>query len=211
MQVLDQAGSRKDFVHLTIAHAGFVLHQLASGAYQLGSGEDAKIVESLDEVSVFPEKVQADVKAWLERGGAEEAKQEVRAVEMAEVAAKHAGTLDTMVIEAGGKELLGEVYDLLKDFLKGKGLVAPAPNPEAVPTQMLAEGKLVVDPRTGNREFIPNDEAIDDATKRDIEHERAIVNGQAPALDVAPSAADPEQGSMGDLMGKAKARNRRRN
>lgn len=210
MQILDQAGSRKDYVHLTIAHEGFVLHRLATGAYQLGSGEDGKIVDSLDQVSVFPANVQADVKAWLERGGAEEAKEEVRAVEMAEVAAKHPGTLDTMVINAGGKELLGEVYDLLKDFLKGKGLVAPAPNPEAVPTQMLAEGKLVVDPKTGNREFIPNDEAIDEATQRDIERERAIVNGEAPALDVAPSEADAPQGSMGELMGKSKSSNRRR-
>jgi hypothetical protein len=211
MQVLDQAGSRKDYVHVTIAHENFILHRLVNGAYQLGSGEDGKIVESLEEVCMFPPAVQADVKAWLEKGGAEEAKEEVRAIEMAEVAAKHPGTLDTMVREAGGEKLLGEIYDLIKGVLKSKGLAAPAENPEQPPVQVLSEGHLVVNPATGNREFIPSDEAVDEAVQKDIERERAIVNGQVPALDVAPSEAEPQQGSMGDLMGKAKARNRRKN
>jgi hypothetical protein len=210
MQVLDQNGSRKDYVHVTIAESGFILHRLVNGAYQVGSGEDGKIVESVEDVSMFSPGVQADVKKWLEQGGADEAKEEVRAIEMAEVAAKHPGTLDTMVLEAGGKELLGQMYEFLKGVLKSKGFAVPAENPEQPPAQVLSEGKLIVNEH-GNREFIPNDDAVDEAVQKDIERERAILNGQVPALDVAPSEADPEPGSMGDLMvkDKAKARVRR--
>ena len=161
MQVID-----KDHVVLSIAHGDFMLFKLVNGTYQFGTGAEAKVVRSLEEVKEFPAFVQENVKRWLENGGVQAAQQDKRARLIAENARREgAGMLDELVAAVGGDALKGELMEVLTAYLKAKGTIAEQP---PVTAQKLDHGSLVVH-EDGTKEFIPNDAEMDEEARKELE------------------------------------------
>lgn len=201
MQVME-----KEFVRCSYAEGDRLLHELVNGSFQFGAGADAHIVTDLEQVEMFPKAVQAKVQAWLERDGVSQAKKDKNAVILAEQATKSGpGVIDAMV-EQLGPEVKGEIVALFKSFLQGLGKM-PDKEPEIV--QKLQSGSLVMN-QAGNREFIPDDDAMDSIIKREMEHDAKIEAGLVDAPDTAEGGelvgasvgADP--GPMGAQIAKAK-------
>lgn len=176
MQVME-----KEFVRCSYAEGDRLLHELVNGSFQFGAGADAHIVTDLEQVEMFPKAVQARVQAWLERDGVSQAKKDKNAVILAEQATKSGpGVLDAMV-EQLGPEAKGEIVALFRSFLQGLGKM-PEKEPETV--QKLQSGSLVVN-EAGNREFIPDEDAMDSMIKREMEHDAKIAAGLIDAPDTA--------------------------
>lgn len=201
MQVME-----KEFVRCSYAEGDRLLHELVNGSFQFGAGADAHIVTDLEQVEMFPKAVHDRVQAWLERDGVSKARKDKNAVILAEQATKSGpGVLDAMV-EQLGPEAKGEIVALFKSFLQGLGKM-PDKEPEMV--QKLQSGSLVVN-EAGNREFIPDDAAMDSIIAREMEHDAKIAAGLVEAPDTAEGGelvgagvgADP--GPMGAQIAKAK-------
>ena len=95
MQLMD-----KELIRCSYAEGDRLLHELGNGSFQFGSGSDADIVTDLEQVLMFPDKVQKRVQAWLERDGVSQAKKAKNAVLLQEQAEKSGpGVLDTLVRE----------------------------------------------------------------------------------------------------------------
>lgn len=202
MQVMD-----KDFIRVTYAEGDRLLHELVNGSFQYGSGVEAQIVTDVEQVSMFPVAVQDRVKTWLGRNGVAEAKKDKNAILLAEQAQKAGqGTLDALVDQLG-PEAKGEVVKLFTDFLKGMGKL-PEKAPESV--QDLGTGKLVVN-EAGNREFIPDEDSMDDTIRREMEHDAKVAAVLVDSPDLAEGGElvgvgagdDKEPGPMGQQIRKA--------
>lgn len=198
MQIID-----KDKI-LQCHHEGDrMLFELINGSFQYGTGIEAQIITDLEEVSMFSKAVQAKVKAWLERSGPVEAKKDKNAILLAEQATKTGpGVLDAMVDQLG-PEMKGEIVSLFKSFLESFGKL-PAKSPEAV--QDLGTGKLVVN-ENGNREFIPDESALDDVIRREMELDAKIAAGQVDEPDTADlvgAGVGAEESSFAKDIAKAK-------
>lgn len=206
MQVMN-----KDYIRVTYAEGDRLLHELVNGSFQYGSGVEAQIVTDMDEVSMYPDAVQRRVKGWLDRNGVAEAKKDKNAILLAEQAEKAGqGTLDALVDQLG-PEAKGEVVKLFTDFLKSMGKL-PDKQPEAV--QDLGSGKLVVN-EAGNREFIPDDAALDDIVQREMEHDAKIAAGLVDSPDTAEggelvgAGVSAGPGPMGEQIARSKPARRR--
>jgi len=202
MQVID-----RDKVVLSIAHGDLMLFQLVSGTFQFGTGSEAKIVQSVDEVKEFPKSVQDMVATWLSQGGVHAAKQDKRARLIAENAQREgAGMLDSLVAAVGGDELKGELMEVLTAYLKQRGTIPQHP---VTQVQKLDHGAIVVD-SDGNRSFEPNDDEIDAAIRREMEaDEEESAAGQLPTDQVSPSE-DDASGEMSDEVNTQKRTRRRK-
>jgi hypothetical protein len=207
MQVME-----KEFIRCSYAEGDRLLHELVNGSFQFGAGSDADIVTDLEQVSMFPDKVQARVQAWLERDGVSQARKDKNQVLLQEQAQKSGpGVLDAMA-EKLGPEMKAQLMGLIGDFLKSAGTI-PEKEPETV--QQLSEGRLVVN-EAGNREFIPDLDEQDSIIARELEHERKLAAGEVDAPDTADSpelvgagvAAAP--GPMGEQIATARAKSVRK-
>ncbi len=202
MQVID-----RDKVVLSIAHGDLMLFQLVSGTFQFGTGSEAKIVQSVDEVKEFPKPVQDMVANWLSQGGVNAAKQDKRARLIAEQAQREgAGMLDSLVAAVGGDELKGELMEVLTAYLKQRGTIPQNP---VTQVQKLDHGSIVVDSE-GNRSFEPNDAEMDEAIRRELEaDEEESAAGEVPTEQVSAPQGEAS-GEMSEEVNTQKRAKRRR-
>lgn len=202
MQVID-----RDKVVMSIAHGDLMLFQLVSGTFQFGTGSEAKIVQSVDEVKEFPKAVQDMVAAWLNQGGVNAAKQDKRARLIAENARREgAGMLDSLVAAVGGDELKGELMEVLTAYLKQRGTIPQNPVTEV---QKLDHGSIVVDAE-GNRSFEPNDAEMDAAIRREMEADEQEAAGEDLPAEQVSAPAGEASGDMSDEVNTQKRPRRRR-
>lgn len=204
MQVME-----KEFIRCSYAEGDRLLHELVNGSFQFGAGSDADIVTDLEQVLMFPDKVQKRVQAWLERDGVSQAKKAKNAVLLQEQAEKSGpGVLDTLVRELS-PDLQGALVSLVKDFLKQAGKV---PETEAPVLQKLPEGNLVLNQETGNREFVLDEDVQADTIRRELEHDAKVASGQVQPPDTAEGGelvgagvgASVDPGPMGEQIARAK-------
>lgn len=104
------------------------LFELASGAFQWGSGREAKIVQSVEEVKMFHPTLVARVAQWLARNGPRLAYQDKVSADIQEQAHAQMGSVDARlaVLETANPGLRADILRLLDQKLVSLGLV---PNP----------------------------------------------------------------------------------
>lgn len=163
----------RDRILRTFMEGNCMLFELCSGNYQLGAGEDGKIVESIDEVQMFGKHtVQTPtgnkpllevIQSWLDKGGVNRARVEKRDLIMAEHAAKQPGTFDALIGQLNDATLAGQFHEMLVEAIAKKQVSAQA--------EVVAEvdGGILVKGEGGTKEFIPRDEDDrDDVLKREL-------------------------------------------
>ncbi len=193
MQVLE-----KDKIQMTFAHGDLLLHQLISGAFQFGHGEDAQIITALDQVEVFPDVIKAKVKAWLEGGGPNAAVKDKRARLVQQKAERTQGMIDELAGLIGGEDLQGQIIELLTAALKTRGVLPEKP---PVEVQHLHHGSLVMG-EDGIKHFVPPDMqesdegGMDDVLQRERDADAQMM--RAAQTESPQGEADPEVGSMAE-------------
>lgn len=152
----------RDRIHRSFTDGSSTLHELCSGNYQLGSGDDCTIVTSIDQIEKFAPAIKADVQRWLDAGGVNKAQVEKRDLIMQEQASKQPGTIDAMLDQLNDPTLKGQIAEMLAEAL-AKKQAAP-------PRDVLAEveGGVLVKAADGTKEFIPNDEEMDRVMKAEL-------------------------------------------
>lgn len=115
---------KSDLIILThVGSRGQLLHRTQAG-YQFGTGNDTQIVESLDQLEEFDERVKQEVAAWLNRGGVKAAKEARHNIEVSEAASEAPGTLDALADKLG-PDIKAALYNLLtKGITSGGSLPA---------------------------------------------------------------------------------------
>ncbi len=174
----------RDRIHQSFQEGDSILHELCSGNFQFGAGDESTIVTSMEQVAHFAPAIQDKVKAWLEAGGVNRAHKEKRELIMAEQAAKAPGTVDSLLDQLGDPELKGEIIEMLRERLnKGQGVPAPAPD---VIGQ--ADHGVLVKREDGSREFVPDDDAL----MAEILKQEQALDGKEPEGELVAVGAEPE-------------------
>lgn len=114
----------RDQVAESYSNGSIVLHRLVDGTYQFGTGKTAYVVKSVKEVLKFDESIQTKVNQWLESGGYAKAIQAKKNLDLAESSKAMPGSVEALALEAGGQDLLGSLYALLKAHREGKPVTA---------------------------------------------------------------------------------------
>jgi len=201
----------RDRIHRTFTEGQSSLHELCSGNYQLGSGEDSTIVESIEQISTFPVVIKADVQKWLDLGGVHRARIEKRDLIMAEQAAKQPGTVDAMLDQLNDPALKGQIVEMLAEALRKS-----RPAQEVVAE---VDGGTLVKGEGGTKEFIPNDTELDTILKRELEldavsetdHELVTMGGGNEDDDsVASQIAQSTEATTKTAQGQASKQKKRR-
>jgi len=197
MQVLE-----KDKIQLTYAHGDLLLHQLISGAFQFGHGEDAQIITELEQVDAFPAVVKEKVKTWLDGGGVNAAVKDKRSRLLAQKAERTQGMIDELAGLIGGEDLQGQIIELLTAALKTRGVL---PNKPPVEVQHLHHGVLVQG-EDGMKHFVPPDMidqregGFDDVLQRERDADAQMM--RAAQTESPQGEADPDAGSMAEEIKK---------
>lgn len=152
----------RDRIHQSFTDGNSTLHELCSGNFQLGSGDDATIVTAIDQIETFAPIIKAKVQTWLDAGGVNKAQIEKRDLIMAEQASKQPGTIDAMLDQLNDPTLKGQIAEMLAEALEKKQ--------SAPPRDVLAEvdGGVIVKAENGSKEFIPNDDEMDRVMKAEL-------------------------------------------
>lgn len=207
----------RDRIHQSFNEGDSILHELCSGNFQFGSGDESTIVTSMEQVAAFAPPIQAKVQAWLDAGGVNRAHKEKRELIMAEQAAKAPGTVDSLLDQLGDPELKGEIIEMLRERLN-KGH-----RPETPPLEVVgqADHGVLVQREDGGREFVPNDSLMDEIIKQeqalDAEGKDrelvAVGAGDEPAdsihEDIQDSTINATRSAQRQVSGNSKGRTRR--
>lgn len=176
---MQELSNGRDLVHQSFSvfnpktNEQYQLFELKSGAFQWGTGRDAKIVSSVDEVLVFGPHISARVEAWLKRNGPKLAYQEKVRQDIQEQSGSLPGSLDSRVamLEQMNPGLKADIQALLDAKLVQAGLVpdpssmgltsTPAPNPRLKQLSreeraLLAKRGIQFAPGTEPRSFDPD-------------------------------------------------------
>lgn len=176
----------RDRIHRSFTDGNSTLHQLCSGNYQLGSGEDCTIVTAIDQIETFAPAIKSDVQTWLDAGGVNKAQVEKRDLIMAEQASKQPGTIDSLLDQLNDPALKGQIAEMLAEALHKKQA--------SPPRDVLAEveGGVLVKAADGTKEFIPNDEEMD----RVLKAEMALDATGEPSIDGGSDEDDSVAGQI---------------
>lgn len=186
--------AKNDIIILShVGKSGQLLHRTQSG-YQFGYGPDTQIVTSPEQVADFDPHVQAEVAAWLNRGGVKVAEQALLDKEISESASELPGTLDALA-EKLGPEMKAGLYRMMMEALGLKGSVPQGGEVR----QEIGGGELISRP-DGSREFIPAGVIEDEKAP-----EFAAVGVGAGAED-----GDEEDSVLGQIEVSKKANKRRK-
>lgn len=153
----------RDRIHQSFHEGDSILHELCSGNFQFGAGDESTIVTSMEQVEAFAPAIKAKVQAWLDAGGVNRAHKEKRELIMAEQAAKAPGTVDSLLDQLGDPELKGEIIEMLRERLnKGQH---PVPASREIIGQ--ADHGVLVKREDGGAEFVPDDSLMDEIIKQE--------------------------------------------